>query len=194
MKKSNIILTLILAWLSVFSLAISSGLAVEWPHIDHETFEVSGNSDLRYNFYVLYDHKITFEYNTTPGLPISMLFILKSADDNYEGNFTGISEEAIESLNPILNIAETEKLEKTDEWRVPDKEIYRIVFINMNEQDAEVTLTLTKDEIGTHSYIFGGVVSVLFLCSVFFILKKRSNLLQNDEPEESINNILDSEV
>ena len=77
MKKSNIILALILAWLSVFSLVISSGLAVEWPHIDHETYEIAAGREKKLNLYVLYDHKITFEYNSTPGLNISMLLILR---------------------------------------------------------------------------------------------------------------------
>ena len=189
MKKSKIILALILAWLSVFSLVISPGLAVEWPHIDHETSEVKAGREKKLNLYVLYDHKITFEYNTTPGLPISMFFILKSADDDYDGNFIDASDVSLEIfLNPILMIPATEKLNKTDKWRVPTKEIYRIVFVNKNDQNAELTLTITKDEIGTNSYIFGGIVSVLFLCSVFFMLRKRSKLFQNVEPEESINN------
>ncbi|MHA1562676.1 MAG: hypothetical protein ACTSPA_11175 [Promethearchaeota archaeon] len=189
MKKSKIILALFFAWLSVFSLVITPALAVEWPHVDQEIYQIRAGREKKDNLYVLYDHKITFEYNTTPGLPISMFFILKSADDNYHGNFVDASDVSLEIfLNPILMIPATEKLEKTDKWYVPTEEIYRIVFVNKNDQNAELTLTITKDEIGTSSYIFGGIVSVLFLCSVFFILRKRSKLFQNVVPEEIINN------
>ena len=194
MKKSNIIFALFLAWLTLFSSVITPVSAVEWTHIDHEIYEVRAGREKKLNLYVLYDHKITFEYNTTKGLPISMLLMKKSVDDNYDGNFTHITDTFMKIIiKPILEIPATEKLNKTDKWRVPDEDIYRIIFVNLNEEDAEVTFTVTKDEIGTTSYIFGGIVSVLFLCSVFFIQKKRSSLLQNDEPEESNNNIHDSE-
>ena len=79
MKKSNIILVLILAWLSVFSFAISPGLAVEFKYVDNKTIEVEGNFLTRYNVVGLYDHFITMEFNST--LPVSMLLIKRSVAD-----------------------------------------------------------------------------------------------------------------
>ena len=183
MKKSNIILALILTWLSVFSLTITPTLAIEWPYFDQVTYEVHAYDEKKINVYDLYDHKITFEYNTTEGLPVSMLFIYKSADTAYEGNFTDISAENYTILNPIFDFNETVLLETTEQWRVPDTETYEIIFVNMNSEDTEVTLTIIKEEIGTTAYYFGAIGSVLFLASLFFILKKRSNYLKTDEPE-----------
>ena len=185
MKKSNIILTLMLTWLSVFSLVITPGLAIEWPYFDHVTYEIEANDETKLNVYDLYDHYITFEYttNATTGDNISMLFIYKSADTAYKGNFTDISEENMTILNPILYIKDIGNLTTTEKWRVPDREIYEVIFINRNSVDVEVTLTIIKEEIGTAGYIFGGIVSVLFFVSVFIIVKKRSKFLQNDEPE-----------
>ena len=183
MKKSNIIFTLILTWLTVFSLVITPALAIKWPYFDHITYEVEANDEKKMNVYDLYDHHITFEYNTTEGLPISMLFIYKTADIAYPGNFTHISEENMTILNPILRINATELLETTEKWRVPDGELYEIVFVNMNSQDAEVTLTLIKEEIGTSAYILGAIISVLFVVSLLFIIMKRSNYIKNLEHE-----------
>ena len=183
MKKSNIILALILTWLSVFSFAITPTLAIEWPYFDQVTYEVEAYDEKKINVYNLFDHKITFEYNTTEDLPVSMLFIYKTADTAYKGNFTDITAENYTILNPIFYFNETVLLETTEQWRVPDMEIYEIIFINMNSEDTEVTLTIIKEEIGTAAYIFGSIGSVLFFVSLLFILKKRSNYLKNNEPE-----------
>jgi len=183
MKKSNIILALMLTWLSVFSLVITPGLAIKWPYFDHEIYEIEANNEIKKNVKDLYDHYITFEYSTTPSYNVSMLFIYKAADTVYKGNFTDISEENMTILNPILIIEDIGNLTTTEKWRVPDRERYEIIFINRNSVDVNVTFTIMKEEIGTIGYIFGGIVSVLFFVSVFYIVRKRSKFLQNDEPE-----------
>jgi hypothetical protein len=187
MKKSNIILALILTWLAVFSLVITPALAIKWPYFDHVNYEVEGNDEKKINVYDLYDHHITFEYYTTFGLPVSMLFIYKTADTAYRGNFTDISDENMTILDPILRINATELLETTEKWRVPDREIYEIVFVNRNSEDANVTLTIIKEEIGTISYYFGAICSVVFFISLLFIIRKRSKYnKQNNELEAEL--------
>ena len=191
MKKSNIILTLILIWFSVFSYATSPGLAVEFMHIDHETYEVEDDFVWKINVVHLYDHTITLEWNSTR--PLSMLFVKKSILDfqtkvfNFQDkDLWDITYEEKLALKPIWIVNATEQFNRTSPWRVPDNEVYVIVFINLNAYDANVTVSLTKNEIGTASYIFGGIISVLFFGSIFIIMRKKSKLLSHpDEIEEN---------
>ena len=74
-------------------------------------------------------------------------------------------------------------LNGTNKIRIVNDDIYYLVFLNQNNYSATVNLTVTKEEISSKAYIFGGVVSVVTIGLVILIIRKRSVLISHGVEE-----------
>ena len=185
MKKSRLlILVVLLSWLSLSSVVINNASAVKWflkektVELDPEEIgklSVKDNDDHTLEFMVVIISNFTGD--------VSIIMFLGDLWPDHKTDIEYLYCRTI--MEPIENLT---KGTYTFSYHFTDNQKYYPAFINWDEDnDVIVQVSVTKEEISVNAYYFGGIVTVIFVGTLFWLYKKKESLtetLATDIPAE----------
>ncbi len=185
MKKNKLlILVILLSWLSLSSITINAS-AVKWPLVDKflelDPMDIGKLSIKENTDHTLY---FTFEitsdnYDSEDDGNISIIMFLGEiwADHKTEWDYL-YSQTFIDPIENLTVGTHTFSYFFTDDLK------YYPAFINWDsENEVNVSVFVTKEEHSTVAYYFGGVVTLFFIGTLFWLKKKKTSLTEEPAVE-----------
>ncbi len=181
MKKTKLFLVVLLSWLSLSSVVPINASAVRWP-VKENSFTLMPNTIGKFSIKDNDDFNVIFTINITSlsdsPANVTMILFKMILWINHSNEIDYLYDHSV--ITPIENLTDTPNVEDfyVIEHMFYEDDRFYPGFINMATFSwVNIDVTVEREEIGRVAYYFAGFVTVIFAGIIFFVLKKRRDLL-----------------
>jgi len=197
MKKNKLFLVVLLSWLSLSSIVITNATAHKIP-VTEKSFTVLPQSIGKFSIKGNNDYTIYFTLNITSlsESPANVTMIMFKAViwENHSGDLEYLYNHSVYTVENLTDTEVEEDFYELEYFFYEDDKFYP-GFINMATYSwVQIDVIIEKEERSRMAYYFAGFVSVIFAGLIFWVIKKKRDLLgeraeeiPQDAPLDSVN-------
>ncbi len=180
MKKYKLFLVVLLSWLSLSSVTINAS-AVKWP-VKEKSFillpETIGKFSLKDNndFNVIFTVNIT---SLSEGAPanVTMIMFKGALWENHSDDLDYLYNHSVMTIENLTDTPKVDDLYKIEYFFYEDDKFYPGFINKATYSWVQINVTIEREEVSRVGYYFAGFITVIYAGLIFWVVKKKRDLL-----------------